>query len=72
MVRGSCQDLKECSCGQEETAELGTCSICLGEYEEGDEMMALPDCSHVFHADCMSSWLRVRHTCSPRQRLQRS
>ena len=39
-----------------------TCSICLGEFENGEELRKLP-CEHSFHAECVASWLNVRHTC---------
>jgi hypothetical protein len=38
------------------------CQICLGDYEEGEEVRALP-CMHVFHAPCVESWLHVRVQC---------
>ena len=38
------------------------CQICLGDYEEGDQVRALP-CMHAFHAPCAESWLRVRLHC---------
>eukprot|EP00051_Salpingoeca_urceolata_P026149 m.476254 g.476254 ORF g.476254 m.476254 type:complete len:319 (+) comp20483_c0_seq1:707-1663(+) len=44
-------------------AELDTCCICLGEYEEGDVQIVLP-CNHFFHKDCIEPWLiRRRRTC---------
>jgi len=33
-----------------------TCSICLEEYETGDEITILP-CFHRFHTHCVASWL---------------
>lgn len=38
------------------------CQICLCDYEEGDDVRALP-CMHAFHAACAESWLRVRLQC---------
>ena len=37
------------------------CSICLGPYEQNDEMRVLP-CRHGFHANCVEVWLSVDHT----------
>jgi len=38
------------------------CQVCLGDYEGGEEVRALP-CMHVFHAACVESWLHVRIQC---------
>ena len=32
-----------------------SCSICLGEYEEGERLVRLP-CDHVYHEECISAW----------------
>jgi hypothetical protein len=34
------------------------CSICLGEFEAGEEVRRLP-CHHTFHGDCVATWLQV-------------
>jgi len=38
------------------------CSICLGEYEEGENLVCLP-CKHVYHDDCVSSWCTSHIRC---------
>lgn len=43
-------------------SSLQTCVICLGEYEEGEEVRMLP-CMHLFHAPCVDQWLRVNRVC---------
>ncbi|VVA97609.1 unnamed protein product [Arabis nemorensis] len=39
------------------------CVVCLSELVEGDKARVLPTCNHLFHADCIDSWLRCQSTC---------
>lgn len=38
------------------------CAICLGDYEEDEEVKTLP-CTHMFHTECVDRWLKVNRTC---------
>ncbi|ORZ36157.1 hypothetical protein BCR44DRAFT_1083587 [Catenaria anguillulae PL171] len=40
-----------------------TCVVCQGDYEVNEELMALPQCGHVFHAECVRPWLKSHTTC---------
>lgn len=42
--------------------EKKNCSICLGYYTNGDKAIALP-CMHIFHADCIKTWVSKRGIC---------
>ncbi|KAL9656071.1 hypothetical protein ABK040_007689 [Willaertia magna] len=40
------------------------CSICLEEMKEGTEHKQIPNCKHVFHQDCIDTWLKsYNHVC---------
>ncbi|XP_030527613.1 E3 ubiquitin-protein ligase RING1-like isoform X2 [Rhodamnia argentea] len=39
------------------------CSVCLGEFEDGENLRLLPKCSHSFHAPCIDTWLRSHKNC---------
>lgn len=39
------------------------CTICCGDYEEGEEICVLPMCMHSFHAACVLEWLAKESTC---------
>ena len=45
-----------------EFEEIPHCSICLGEYEEGEELLKLP-CNHVYHDECITSWTSNHVKC---------
>jgi hypothetical protein len=45
-----------------DNVESDCCPICLCEYEEGENVRALP-CKHVFHPDCVDTWLKRNATC---------
>lgn len=38
------------------------CAICFGPIEHGDRVGALP-CHHLFHAECLKTWLVRRQVC---------
>ena len=40
-----------------------TCVVCLGEFEEGDELRTLPHCMHSFHVPCIDTWLLSHMNC---------
>ncbi|KAG0450441.1 hypothetical protein HPP92_026761 [Vanilla planifolia] len=42
--------------------EYAVCCICLTNYEEGNELYALP-CNHRSHAACVADWLKNSSTC---------
>jgi len=45
-----------------DTERDSTCSICLSDFEPGDEVTRLP-CKHVFHLEEVQQWLNHRGTC---------
>ena len=46
----------------EEDDHENTCAICFGRLEDGDRVGVLP-CDHVFHVDCLKTWLPRRNAC---------
>jgi hypothetical protein len=46
-----------------EASSTTTCTVCLGDYEEGDKLRALLPCSHTFHMTCIDAWLDTHDTC---------
>ncbi|WOK96238.1 hypothetical protein Cni_G04945 [Canna indica] len=40
-----------------------SCSVCLGEFSDGQRVRLLPKCAHAFHVDCIDTWLRAHVNC---------
>ncbi|KAK5832227.1 E3 ubiquitin ligase BIG BROTHER-related-like [Gossypium arboreum] len=44
--------------------EIDRCVICQVEYGENEEgLVALPNCKHPYHLDCISKWLQMKKLC---------
>ncbi|ORX71805.1 hypothetical protein DL89DRAFT_217853, partial [Linderina pennispora] len=41
-----------------------TCVICLSDFKAGKILVTLP-CSHVFHKDCVRTWLTKKSETCP-------
>nr|GEX84767.1 RING-H2 finger protein ATL51-like [Tanacetum cinerariifolium] len=41
----------------------GMCAVCLGEFEENDEVRIMPECAHIFHVACIDMWLFSHGNC---------
>lgn len=39
------------------------CSICLKEFEEGEPLQKVPNCSHIFHEACLRKWFVQAQIC---------
>jgi len=50
------------SSGHAEGSTAETCTVCLSEYGDGDELRTLP-CMHSFHSECIDPWLRSKSSC---------
>ncbi|KAK2427464.1 hypothetical protein P8452_41854 [Trifolium repens] len=40
-----------------------TCAVCLGDFEEGEELKTMPECLHSFHVPCIDMWLHSHSSC---------
>ncbi|CAI0452753.1 unnamed protein product [Linum tenue] len=43
--------------------DLAECAICLGEFEEEETVKMIPVCQHVFHVQCVDTWLNSHVNC---------
>ncbi|KAG0502197.1 hypothetical protein HPP92_002269 [Vanilla planifolia] len=41
----------------------GDCSVCLGEFRDGESVRLLPKCCHSFHQSCIDMWLKSHSSC---------
>ncbi|XP_077215516.1 RING-H2 finger protein ATL2-like [Tasmannia lanceolata] len=48
---------------EEEGLREITCSVCLCELKEGEEVRQLPKCNHLFHVPCIDMWLYSHSSC---------
>jgi hypothetical protein len=39
------------------------CTVCLGEFQDGELVRLLPKCGHAFHVPCIDTWLRAHVNC---------
>ncbi|KAL6902056.1 hypothetical protein ACP4OV_004932 [Aristida adscensionis] len=45
------------------TEKAADCAVCLAELAGGEAARRVPGCGHVFHAECIQAWFRVKSTC---------
>ncbi|KAG6631568.1 hypothetical protein CIPAW_13G099800, partial [Carya illinoinensis] len=38
-------------------------AVCLGEFEEGQWLKHLPNCTHAFHVPCIDTWFQSHSNC---------
>ncbi len=56
---------------EEDISRLGQgCIICISGFVMGEIITTLP-CSHIFHADCLMTWLMINGVCPLCSRLCR-
>ncbi|KAI5666095.1 hypothetical protein M9H77_15948 [Catharanthus roseus] len=49
---------------EEELCQGNTdCAVCLGEFEDGEWVKHLPNCSHIFHVSCIDTWFQIHSSC---------
>ncbi|CAJ2628016.1 unnamed protein product [Trifolium pratense] len=39
------------------------CAVCLNEFQQDEKLRIIPNCSHVFHIDCIDVWLQNNANC---------
>jgi len=42
---------------------FGDCAVCLSEFQQDEKLRVIPNCSHVFHIDCIDVWLQNNTHC---------
>ena len=58
LVSKKVKDLEEKS-----TLTEDSCSICFNKFKSCDQVTKLCKCGHIFHSECLFSWLKSKDTC---------
>lgn len=58
IVSKKVKDLEE-----EATLLEDSCSICFDKFKKSDHVSKLYKCGHVFHSQCLFSWLKTKDSC---------
>ena len=60
-LRDICTSLVEvkCKCNEGEGSEAESCSICLEEFEANEVCVKPTSCCHMFHRECLETWLKA-------------
>ncbi|XP_064964922.1 RING-H2 finger protein ATL16-like [Musa acuminata AAA Group] len=48
---------------REEADSVAECAVCLNGFHDEERIKLLPDCFHVFHIDCIDTWLQANANC---------
>ncbi|KAG4909873.1 RING-H2 finger protein ATL1 [Glycine max] len=48
---------------EEGERSFSECSVCLSEFQQDEKLRVIPNCSHVFHIDCIDVWLQNNAYC---------
>ena len=56
------QSLPSTIVNEKKEGEQKECVICLAEFEIGESITTLP-CLHVFHTECIKSWIKSKNHC---------
>ncbi|KAL7095632.1 hypothetical protein ACP275_10G036500 [Erythranthe tilingii] len=46
-----------------ESVRDDVCTICLGEFRQGERVRVLRECAHIFHVSCVDKWLGNHPNC---------
>ncbi|XP_027935560.1 RING-H2 finger protein ATL16-like [Vigna unguiculata] len=46
-----------------ERSNIDDCAVCLSEFQQDEKLRVIPNCSHVFHIDCIDVWLQNNTHC---------
>ncbi|KAK1390638.1 RING-H2 finger protein ATL16 [Heracleum sosnowskyi] len=47
----------------EKGISFSECAVCLNEFLEREKLRMIPNCSHLFHIDCIDVWLQNNANC---------
>ena len=39
------------------------CPVCIDDFKDEDDISEIPECHHIFHKDCLRSWLDEQRNC---------
>lgn len=53
-----CEQINQKNAQQTQTE----CVVCKEDFEADDELMKMP-CGHLFHPDCLLTWLKIHNSC---------
>ena len=69
VIQNSCRSVQQSLVemgSPDESSEENTCSICLSEFIDGEEIMHAKEeksCNHRFHKSCLLEWLDAHSSC---------